>query len=106
MDADRARTLNWLSLLGIPIAWVASFLVGTLGGSLAGLDSGSRAPMWFAILVVVAIAILFGIAALVAHWAGRRAETAGVPHAMLPTWIVIGMGILTVVQNLAAYFFA
>ena len=106
MDTRTAVRNVWLSLLGIPVAWLASFLLGSSIASAAGLPPDAKAPLGLAMIIVGMVGALYGAAAAVAFVLGRRAERAGVPRAMLPAWIVLGFGVLTVAQNLVAYFFA
>lgn len=106
MVAQHEMRKAWLSLLGIPVALVLSFLVGNLAGALAGMGDDTRAPVWLALLLFVVIAILFAIPVGLAFVFGSRAAEAGAHRAMLPGWIAAVLGVVVVAQNVAAYFVA
>ena len=102
---ERARTgwNAWLALLGIPVAWVSSFVLGYAITAAAGLPEQQKASPGLAALILVVVAILYGIATALAAVLGRRAARAGFANAMIPTWIVAGAGILMLLQNLLGY---
>ncbi|MHA6508198.1 hypothetical protein [Tessaracoccus sp. Y1736] len=106
MTGERAVRNSWLSLIGLPVALVVSFLLGSLAGSWAGFGEGDRAPWWLAVILIAVVAVIFGAVAVVTYRFSRQAKTAGAPRAMLPAWIAIAVGALLVLQNLAAYFVA
>ncbi|MGB7962104.1 MAG: hypothetical protein WCF12_03965 [Propionicimonas sp.] len=95
-----------MSLLGLPVAMLGSFVVGISAGSLAGVGEGTRAPWWLAVVLIAMVAVLFGTAAAFTYRFCRQAAAAGVPNAMLPAWIAMAVAGLVVLQNLAAYLFA
>ncbi|MFZ0529762.1 MAG: hypothetical protein WAL91_04400 [Propionicimonas sp.] len=106
MAGQNAARTSWLSLLGLPVALLASFALASWAGSLAGVEPGGWAPVWLAVLLFVMVAVLFGAAVAVTYRFCRKAAAAGVPRAMLPAWIALAVGVLVVVQNVAGYFFA
>ncbi|MBK8459173.1 MAG: hypothetical protein IPL43_02270 [Micropruina sp.] len=106
MAGEQVARNSWLSLIGLPVAMLGSFLVGSFAGSLAGVGSDGRAPWWLAVILIAMVVVLFGAAALVTYRFCRQAEAAGVPSAMVPAWIAIAVGGLVVLQNLVGYLFA
>ncbi len=106
MASQSAARNSWLSLLGLPVAMIGSFVVGISAASWAGVGEDTRAPAWLAVVLIAVVAVLFGAAALVTYRFCRQAAAAGVPRAMLPAWIAMAVGGLAVLQNLAAYLFA
>lgn len=106
MDAQKASRNAWLCLLGIPVAWFGGALVAMGVAAASGLEEGARASGGLALLIIVVLAAVWAIAAAVAVLFGRRAVKAGVQRAMLPSWLVIGAGALTLLQNVVAYTFA
>ena len=106
MDRARAARHAWLSLIGLPVAGIAGFLVGEPLASAAGLGEQERAPLWLAVIMVAMLAVLYAAAWGVSFVLCRRAARLGVPRAMLPAWIVGGLGALSVLQSLAAYLFS
>lgn len=106
MDAGRAARRAWLSLLGIPIAYVGAFLIGEPLASWAGLAEGSRAPAWLAVVMMAMILVLFGVAVGVSLRLCTRARSLGVPHAMVPAWIVCAAAVVTLLQSVVGYLFS
>ncbi len=106
MDRSRAARRAWLSLLGIPIAYFGAFLIGEPLASWAGLEEGSRAPVWLAVAMMAMILALFGVAVGVSLRLCTRARSLGVPHAMVPAWIVSAAAVLTVLQGAVGYLFS
>ena len=102
MASQSAARNSWLSLLGLPVAMIGSFVVGISAASWAGVGEDTRAPAWLAVVLIAVVAVLFGAAALVTYRFCRQAAAAGVPRAMLPAWIAMAVGGLAVLQNLAA----
>jgi hypothetical protein len=82
---------------------LGSVVVGTWAGSLAGIGPNARAPVWLAVVLVAMVAVLFGVAAALTYRFSREAAAAGAPRAMAPVWISIAVGVLVILQNLAAY---
>ncbi|HSO68989.1 MAG TPA: hypothetical protein VLQ67_05055 [Arachnia sp.] len=95
-----------MSLIGLPVAMLVSFLLGSSASSWAGVGEGDRAPLWLAVILIAVVAVLFGAVAVVTYRFSSQAKAAGAPRAMVPAWIAIAVAALLVLQNMAAYFFA
>ncbi|HET9128876.1 MAG TPA: hypothetical protein VFN73_12400 [Propionibacteriaceae bacterium] len=106
MDRSRAARRAWLSLLGIPIAYVGSFLIGEPLAAWAGLEEGSRAPAWLAVIMMAMMLLLFGVAVGVSLRLCSRARTLGVRNAMAPAWIVAAAAVITLLQGAVGYLFS
>ena len=105
MAGRSAARLSWLSLFGLPVALVGSFVVGSWAGSLAGVGPDDRAPVWLAVVLTAMVAVIFGAAAAVTYRFCRQAAAAGAPRAMIPAWVAIAVGVLVILQNLIAFLF-
>lgn len=106
MDRSRAARRAWLSLLGIPIAYIGAFLIGEPLASWVGVDEGSRAPAWLAVVMIAMMLLLFGVAVGVSLRLCTRARSLGVPHAMVPAWIVVAAAVITLLQGVVGYLFS
>lgn len=106
MDAKQELRNAWLSLLGIPVAMVATFLIGSFAFALVGAGDTGKAPLWLALVLFVLVAVLFALPVGIAFLFGMRAAEAGAKRPMLPAWIAAAVGVLVVVQNVAAYIFS
>ena len=106
MDSARAARRAWLSLLGIPVAFVATFLIGEPLAAATGLPEQERAPLWLVVVMMLMVFVLFGVAVGVSLRLCSTARSLGVRHAMVPAWIVSAAALLTVLQSAVGYLFS
>ncbi|HEX2856787.1 MAG TPA: hypothetical protein VHO26_04805 [Propionibacteriaceae bacterium] len=106
MDRSRAARRAWLSLLGIPVAYIGAFLIGEPLAAWAGLEEGTRAPWWLALVMIAMMLLLFGVAVGVSLRLCSRARSLGVRNAMVPAWIVSAAAVVTLLQGAIGYLFS
>lgn len=103
--SHRDRTKAWWSLVLLPPAFVAAFVVGEGLLTLYGYDTdGSTTPPVWAILAAgLPALVVFAVPALVSTYFGRRGVAAGDPSARVPMLVAIALTVLFAVQNLVAF---
>lgn len=97
----------WLSLLGLPLAFLGSFVVGGfLFSSILRLEEGTMLPLEYLPLLLGMLAVLWGAPTLAAFVFGRRAkgDRARLPY--LPAWIAATFSIGFIALNLVSYSFS
>lgn len=93
----------WLSLLGIPVAVIVAFVVGSALMASTGTADGELLPRGSALVVFVVLLVLLAIPVFLAFRFGRAAAAQGEPKAMLPGWVGLAIAVLGLLQNSAAF---
>lgn len=96
----------WLSVLLLPVAFVASFWAANGLMTLLGYAGDQRVPAATAALVAVPAVILVAVPAAVSAWFARRAARLGDTRGWLPAALLITVTVVFALQNLAAYVFS
>lgn len=94
----------WLSLLGIPVAILVAFVVGSALMASTGTPEGELLPRGSALVVFLVLLVLLVIPVFLAFRFGRAAAAQGEPKAMLPGWVGLAIAALAVLQNSAVFF--
>lgn len=95
----------WLSLLGIPVAVIVAFVVGSALMASTGTPEGELLPRGSAFVVFVVLLVLLAIPVFLAFRFGRAAAAQGEPRAkaMVPGWVGLAITVLALLQNSAAF---
>ena len=99
------RTRAWLSLVLLPLAFVAAFAVGEGLVALYGYEmrGDARPPLWVILGAGVPALLVFSVPAALSVHFGRRALAAGDLRARTPMAVGIAVTVLFFAQNLLAY---
>lgn len=98
-------TKAWLCLIGLPLASLASIVVGSLIFSLLGMTEGSRLPVAYLPLMLLVIAGLLAIPTWLTIRYGRLAREHGARHPYRPAMIAVGYSTLMLAINIVSYLF-
>ncbi len=94
----------WLWLIGVPIAYVLTTLIGYGIFAALGLADGELLPSaWVPVILVIGV-VLFAIPTYFAYSNGREAQSAGAKRPFLPALVALFFLVFFFISNLLAYF--
>ena len=96
----------WLWLVGLPVAYVATALIGYSLGAALGFTEGELFPASWAALILFIGVVLFGIPTYFAYANGRKAQSAGSTRPFLPALIALFVVVWFVLTGLLSLIFA
>lgn len=96
----------WLWLVGLPVAYVATALIGYSLGAALGFTEGELFPAGWALLMLFVGIVLFGIPTYFAYSNGRSAQSAGSKRPFLPALIALFVVVWFVLTGLLSLIFA
>lgn len=96
----------WLWLIGLPVAYVATALVGYSLGAVLGFSEGEIFSAGWAALMLLIGVVLFGIPTYFAYSNGRAAQSAGSKRPFLPALIALFVVVWFVLTGLLSFLFA
>lgn len=96
----------WLSMLLLPVAFLAGFAGGEGLMSLLGHAGDGRVPAATAALVAIPIVIVVAVPAAVSSWFAVRAARRGDTRGWLPAGILVLVAVIFAAQNLLAYLYS
>ena len=94
----------WLSLLGIPVAVIVAYVVGSALMASTGTPEGELLPRGSGLVVLAVLLVLLALPVFLAFRFGRAAAAQGEPKAMLPAWIGLAIAALALLQNSVSFF--
>ena len=96
----------WLWLIGVPIAYVVTALIGYGIFAALGLADGELLPSsWVPVILVVGV-VMFAIPTYFAYSNGRKAQSAGAKLPFLPALVALFFLVWFLLSSLLSYLFA
>ena len=96
----------WLWLIGVPIAYVVTTLIGYGIFAALGLAEGELLPSaWVPVILVVGV-VVFAIPTYFAYSNGRKAQSAGAKRPFLPALVALFFLVWFLFSSLLSYLFA
>ena len=96
----------WLWLIGVPIAYVVTTLIGYGIFAALGLAEGELLPSaWVPVILVVGV-VMFAIPTYFAYSNGRKAQSAGAKRPFLPALVALFFLVWFLFSSLLSYLFA